>query len=266
MSTGLPGPATSPGTFPGPGFPDGSPGIARGPGVPGSVGQDIVFYYGDGELDKLTTYRCAVLQPDFYRPAELAELAAGGVRLLGYLSVTEDVDPDPAPWHRPSRNPDWGGHFVHVGHPGWVAHVLGQATAALDAGFHGLFLDCLNVEFTYPEDLPHTLALIGALRAAAPDAYLLANRGFELLPQLGELVDGVLFESFSARWTDEGYAPWPPETLEVHAQYAERLLHLDIDLFALDYADTPALTEFARRRAERFGMVCSISDKALSRV
>ncbi|WP_018353049.1 hypothetical protein [Longispora albida] len=226
--------------------------------------RDIVFYYGAGELDKLAGYRCAVLQPQFYSRAELAEL--GDVRLLAYLSVTEDVSPDPAPWQRPERNPDWGGAFVDVSHPGWIAHVLGEARAALSAGFEGLFLDCLNVEFTYPEDLPHTLALIGALRAEFPSAYLLANRGFALLPELGGLVDGVLFESFSARWTDEGYALWPEDTLEVHAAYAERLLHLDVDLYALDYADSPALESFARRRAEQFGMVSSISDKALSRV
>jgi hypothetical protein len=46
-------------------------------------------------------------------------------------------------------------------------------------------------------------------------------------PRLAELVDGVVFESFSARWTDEGYAPWPPDVLEFHAQIAEELLQLE---------------------------------------
>ena len=86
------------------------------------------------------------------------------------------------------------------------------------------------------------------------------------LPRLAELVDGVLFESFSVRWTDDGYAPWPPDVLEFHAQIAEQLLHLQLDLYALDYADTPGLTDFAIRRARQFGMQCVVSDRALSRV
>ena len=64
-------------------------------------------------------------------PDELAWLRAREVQPLGYLSLSEDQGP-PAPWQRPERNPDWGGAFVHVGHPGWVEHVVGQAKAAMD--------------------------------------------------------------------------------------------------------------------------------------
>ena len=184
---------------------------------------------------------------------------------MGYLSLSEDQGP-PAPWQRVERNPDWGGAFVHVGHPAWVEHVVGQAKAEMAAGFAGLFLDTLNVELTFPEDVPHLLTLIAAIREEAKPRYLLANRGFGLLPRLTELVDGVLFESFSARWTDEGYAAWPPDVLEYHAQIAEQLLQYDVDLYALDYADTDGLAEFARRRAGQFGLSCFVSDRALSRV
>lgn len=144
--------------------------------------------------------------------------------------------------------------------------MVGQARDALAAGFSGLFMDTLNVELTWPEDVPHLLTLVGAIRSVAGSKYVLANRGFGMLPQLGELVDGVVFESFSARWTDEGYAPWPADVLEFHAQIAEQLLQLEVDLYALDYADTPGLTDFAIRRAHQFGMQCVVSDRALSRV
>lgn len=225
----------------------------------------ICFYYGNGRLTELAEYPRVVLQPDFYTRAELAFLAERGVQTLGYLSLSEDQGP-PAGWQRSERNPDWGGSFVYVGHPQWVEHVVGQARAAMDLGFAGLFLDTLNVELTFPEDVPHLLTLVAAVRAEAAPGYLLANRGFGMLPRLAELVDGVVFESFSARWTDEGYASWPPDVLEFHAQIAEQLLRLQLDLYALDYADTPGLTEFAIRRAHQFGMQCVVSDRALSRV
>jgi hypothetical protein len=225
----------------------------------------IAFYYGADQLDRLTGYQRVVLQPYAYSPAELAGLRGHGAQPLAYLSLSEDQGP-PASWQRPDRNPDWGGAFVHVDHPGWVEHVVGQARAALEDGFAGLFLDTLNVELTFPEDVPHLLALVAALREQAGTSYILANRGFALLPQLAELVDGVLFESFSARWVQSGYAPWPPDVLETHAQIAERLLAFDIDLYALDYADSDRLAAFAARRAIQFGLHSFISDRALSRL
>ncbi|MEV6964135.1 NAD-dependent epimerase/dehydratase family protein [Hamadaea sp. NPDC051192] len=232
---------------------------------PGRKRKPIAFYYGNGQLDRLTEYRTVVLQPDFYRARDLLYLGQRGVRTLAYLSLSEDQGP-PAPWQRDDRNPDWGGHFVHVDHPGWVDHVLNQADTALAMGFDGLFLDTLNVELTYPEDVPHLISLITAMRAMAGSAYILANRGFGMLPELAELVDGMLFESFSVRWVEDGYAPWPQDVLEHHAQIAEGLAELGLDLFALDYADSDGLAAFAARRAEQFGLEVFVSDRALSQL
>ena len=182
------------------------------------------------------------------------------------MSLSEDEGP-PAPWQRRDRDPDWGSARVHLDDPRWTRHVTRLATTALEAGFQGLFLDTLNVEWTHPEDIPHLLALVATLREVAGQAYLLANRGFALLPTLAELVDGVVFESFSVRWLPgDGYAPWPPDVLEGHAQVAERLLGFDLDLYALDYAEDAALATFAERRAHQFGMSCFVSDRLLSRL
>jgi UDP-glucuronate decarboxylase len=231
----------------------------------GSGRRPIAFYYGQGRLDRLVDYHRVVLQPDFYRPDEVAHLRRHGVAPLAYLSLSEDQGP-PAPWQRDDRNPDWGGSYVHVGHPAWVEHVVAQATDAIARGFTGLFLDALNVEHTFPEDGPHLLRLIETLRDRVGSAYLLANRGFALLPRLAEVVDGLLFESFSVRWTDSGYAPWPEEILDHHAAIAESLQAYDLDLYALDYADSQGLADFATRRAQQFGLRLFISDRALSRV
>lgn len=232
-------------------------------GEPGRL--PLCFYYGAGQLAALSRYRRVVLQPEFYPSSELGYLVERGVQPLAYLSLTEDQGP-PAAWQRPERNSDWGGAYVHVGHPGWTSRVLGQAGAALAGGFQGLFLDTLNVELTFPEDLPRLLALVAAIREQAGTRYLLANRGFGLLPRLAELVDGIVFESFSARWTQTGYASWPPNVLEVHGQIADDLQAFDVDRYALDYADSPGLAEFAMRRAREFGLECVVSDRTLSQV
>lgn len=230
-----------------------------------TIDRPVGFYYGSGELERLTRFDRVVLQPDAYTSAELAQLRGEGTRPLAYLSLSEDVGP-PAPWQRDERNPDWGGAMVVIGDQRWVEHVVAIAEAALDAGFTGLFLDQLNVEFTYPGDLPDLLALITTLRGLPRSGYMLANRGFAMLPELADVVDGILFESFSARWTDTGYASWPHDVLDFHGGVAEQLRLLDVDAFALDYADAEHLSEFARRRAARFGMPCFVSNKALSRI
>lgn len=226
-------------------------------------GEPIAFYYGTNQVDRLAAFGRVVLQGDAYSEQDIASLVVRGVRPLCYLSLTEDVGP-PAEWQRDDRNPDWGGRFIHVGHPGWSEHVLNQARAMRRLGYRGFFLDTLNIELTYPDDLPHLLTLIAAIRELSYPDYLLANRGFGLLPQIADLVDGVLFESFTSRWVEGGYAPWPPDVLDVHARYAEMLLGLDVEVFALDYADTPRLAEYARERAARFGMPCFVSIRDLS--
>ena len=99
----------------------------------------ICFYYGDGRLAELAGYQRVVLQPGFYQPDQLRYLAEQDVQALAYLSLSEDQGP-PAPWQRQERNPDWGGAFVHVGHPLWVAH-------AVDAWF-----DAAYVGGDYPRD------------------------------------------------------------------------------------------------------------------
>jgi hypothetical protein len=225
-------------------------------------GEPIAFYYGANHIDRLAMLDRVVLQADAYTKQDITSLVSKGVQPWGYLSLTEDVGL-PAEWQRADRNPDWGGAFVHVGHPGWSEHVLRQVRAMRRRGFQGFFLDTLNIELTFPQDLPHLLTLVAAIRELTYPNYLLANRGFGLLPDLAELVDGVLFESFTSRWLDSGYAPWPPDVLEVHSRYAEMLLGLDIEVYALDYADTPALAGFARERAAMFGMSCFVSTRDL---
>ncbi|MER3484254.1 MAG: hypothetical protein C4332_15015 [Meiothermus sp.] len=234
--------------------------------TPKSSSKPIAFYYGAGELPKLIQYQRVVLQSDFYSAGEIAWLRSHDTFPLAYLSLSEDTGP-PAHWQRERRNPDWGGAYVWVSHPDWVSHVLGQAKQALKKGFLGLFLDTLDIADVLPEEAPHMLTLVAALREETQPAYLMANRGFTLMPRLAEFVDGLLFESFSVAWTREGsYAAWPQPILETHARIAEQLLQTDLEVFALDYADTPDLEAFAHHRAHQFGMQLFVSDKALSRV
>lgn len=224
----------------------------------------IALYNGSGRVGDLLGFRRVVLRPDRYAPHELADLAQGGTQALAHLTVSADLG-RPAR-QQPRRSPERGTALVLTDHPGRADRVTAEAACALEAGFAGLFLDFLDVERSRPEDVSDLLGTVADLRRLAGRAYLLANRGFAMLPRLAELVDGVLFESFSTRWTAGGYAAWPAEVLDSHAETAETLLGYDLNLYALDYAAEPSLAAFAERRARSYGMTTFVTDHALSRL
>ena len=110
------------------------------------------------------------------------------------------------------------------------------------------------------------LELVARLRKLARGRYVLANRGFSLLPELAELVDGFLFEAFSSTWRGKRYAALPPRDLLHNVLTAHRLQATGRDLYSLDYALTPQLVAFARERALQHGFTPLISNRDLTRL
>lgn len=223
--------------------------------------RDLAVYYGQGRVRKLGTFQTVVLQAGHYSPAQVRRLQARGVRTLAYLSVGEDPTPTPTPWPRRSANATWNTWHVEVAHPAWRAHLLAQAGQYL-RHHDGLLLDTLDGTFLFPEDRPALLDTVRILREAFPGAYLLANRGFDLLPDLTSLVNGVLIESFSTTWED-GYRPLHPHELDYTSAMLRRLQGTGLDVYALDYARTPHQRRVARRRADEFRIPTFISDREL---
>lgn len=229
----------------------------------------LLVYYGFGRVDALARAGCVALQPGHHSAAELTTLRSEGVRPLAYLSLGEDTG-TPAPWQRAERNLEWGGHYVDVAHPGWLARCLDGAGRARELGFDGLLLDTLDAvdaPGASPSDRPAMLALLSRLRADWSEAYLLANRGASLLPEMAGLVDGVLFESFSCRWTDLGPRWLSRSELAWTRDWAKHVRRLGLDGFALDYAvGRPDLARKARARAMRLGLPCQVAARELDTI
>jgi hypothetical protein len=190
-----------------------------------------------------------VLQPWAYTPEELQALAP--TEPLAYLSLGEDPDPE-GPWHVGATNPLWGTRIVDPAHPGWVTRVVECALLYLTKGFKGLFLDTLDQAAATNRGA--ALRLILELRWAIGPHYLLANRGFALLPHLAELVDGIVFEGFSTTW-EGGGRPLPRSLLRANAAWAGLLARFPWQRYSLDYAPQAKLARFASRRALHHGLV-----------
>jgi hypothetical protein len=226
---------------------------------------DLFVYYGLAGIRTLARYRRVVLQRLHHRPDELGALVASGTEALAYLALGEDTGP-PAPWHRAQQNPWWGGHYVDVADPGWRRRALDRAERSLERGFAGLFLDTLDTHQLFPADREPLLALVADLRAlVGGSAYLLANRGLALCHELAPLVDGFVFEGYSTTWID-GYRALPDTELLLNVRLLQELQLTGRDLYALDYAEAPALARFAHARAATHGIPCQVSNRELTRL
>ncbi|ANE43663.1 hypothetical protein SU48_07660 [Deinococcus puniceus] len=224
------------------------------------------MYYGPATRQAVSTlggFDVVVLHPTLYAPADLQALRAGGTRVLGYLSVGEDhafgdvaCVPGSAPYHC-GVNAEWGSVVVDAGHPAWREVVLMRAEQVLEHT-DGLLLDTLD-----SADPAATLELVRALRAAAPQATLMANRGFGLLPGLTPLVQSVLFEAFSTTHSPR-LAAHDREGLAYTAHWLAVLRAAGLPVFALDYAAKPKLIAFARARAAQYAVPTFVTNRDLT--
>ena len=234
----------------------------------GPLRSSFFIYYGFDKLESLKHYKQVVLQPNHYSSDELTLLKENGTRPLAYLSLGEHfaAPGEQAVWQRPARNEDWNTQYVQAGHPAWRKHVRTSVSSYLDKGFEGFFLDTVEMVDVFPEDRSAMLSLIASLQQLTAGMPLVVNRGFSLLPELAGLVDAVLFEGFSTRWTSDGYEALSPDDLRWTQQVIKQVKRAGLTVYALDYSATPDLTSFARQRAAVFGLESLVSNRDLTEV
>jgi polysaccharide biosynthesis protein PelA len=227
----------------------------------------MVFYYGKGNMAALTRYTRAVLQPGNYTSLELNWLRRHGVETLAYLDMSGKGKGKPwQPKETKETANSWGKQFVRSGAT-WTQPVLEQVKTVFELGFAGVFLDTLESEEMTPLKRLEQLELIADVRSLASKNTLLANRGFQLMPELLDFVNGVVFEAFSTRWHPKGgYAVSPKHELAWSATIALELKRKQKPVYALDYADSAELKHFAKRRAEHFGFTSLIANRELTQL
>jgi hypothetical protein len=222
--------------------------------------QPFGVYYGQGRIDVLARFDTVVVQPEHHDDLVVRDLVRGGTRVLAYVSLGEDGVATDEPWHLPSRNLQWNTRYVRPNDQRWTRQVRERIEGC--SAYSGFFLDTIEMVDVHPEARADMLTLLGRVRRWAPDGYLLANRGFSLLPHLAKLVNGVLIESFSTTWLD-GYRKLDPQGLDFTAAMKTRVDHARLDVYGLDYAVTPTLTRFARQRAARLGVPTFVTTRDL---
>lgn len=178
---------------------------------PASDLPSVAFYYGPNPpLADLRAFDIAVVEPAFVPdPKRHARSPAEGTHeLFAYVSLGEVQPTRPYYGELPAGairtdNPAWGSRVIDQASPGWQDFFLHRIITPLwEQGYRGFFIDTLDsyqlFAKTDAERETQTAAMIRTLQAIKqryPQARLILNRGFELLPVIAPLTFAVAAES-----------------------------------------------------------------------
>ena len=244
---------------------------------------NIAWYYGDKPpVGQLRAFDAVVVEPDHdFNPAQFK---TPSTQWLAYVSVGE-VTPErrwykelPKAWLSGS-NDAWASRVVDQAQPEWPTFYVDHVIKPLwDRGYRGFFLDTLDSyqliaknDATRVAQEAGMVRVIRAIKARYPDAKLVFNRGFEILPQVHDLAYAVAFESLYRGW-DQGAKQYrvvndaDRDWLMGQARKIRDEYHLPV--IAIDYCP-PADRACARDTAKRIkaqGLIPYVTDPALSTI
>jgi hypothetical protein len=250
----------------------------------------IAFYYGaNPPLADLRAFDIAVVEPAHVPdPRRHAHAEKDGAHeLFAYVSLGE-VQPS-RPYYRDlppgalrGANEAWGSRVIDQAAPGWTEFFLSHIIAPLwESGWRGFFIDTLDsyqlFAATDAERAAQAQALSRTLREFKrryPEARLILNRGFELLPEIADITFAVAAESLYQGY-DAARARYRPVSNEDRAWLLGQLETVRdryrLPVIAIDYVDPmePGARELARdtaRRIRNHGFVPWVADGKLESI
>lgn len=247
--------------------------------------RSIAFYYGpNASPAALAHFDAAVIEPDHgFTPPMPSD---GNARPIWYAYVSiGEVHPSrpyysamPPAWLH-GANDVWQSTIVDQASKGWPEFVVNRIVAPLwREGYRGFFLDTLDsyqlVATTEPARAAQQAGLVAVIRAIHtrfPGAYLILNRGFELLPDVHDIVDAVAFESLYHGWDQKAqrYVDVPAADRDwLLAQANTARTRFNLPVISIDYCDPndKACAADAVARIRALGIVPYVGDGGLQTV
>lgn len=174
---------------------------------------DTAFFYGSQvPVTELSIYDNIVVLPEHINTYQERRLFDIKARPIAYLSLGEVASNAQYADQIPKSlfqqyNEQWQSHVIDISQPAWHQYLLNKHIPKLmKQGYEGLFFDTLDSYTLLSQDteaLKHYRksleSLILSIRQQYPDIYIIANRGFELMPVIAKHINEVVAESlFSA--------------------------------------------------------------------
>lgn len=241
----------------------------------------IAFYYGKApQTALLSRFDMAVIEPDNgFDPRS----HAGKTRWLAYVSVGEVMHSRPYFRDIPKswivgRNREWQSEVIDSSAAGWSEFIVSRIIAPLwRAGYQGFFLDTLDsyqLVSRNDEDRQRyqqgLVAIIQSIHRNYPQARLILNRGFELLPTVHEQVYAVAFESLFKGWSEakQSYVDVPTEGREWLLAQVKMVKSYGVPVIAIDYCppEDASCAKALMRQIREQGLVPYVTDGGLGAI
>ncbi|CAN5269933.1 bifunctional glycoside hydrolase 114/ polysaccharide deacetylase family protein [soil metagenome] len=242
----------------------------------------VAFYYdANPPPSQLNTFNIAVVHPgSHFEPKQFNSSTRSA---FAYVSVGEVSALQVQQWKLPmhwliAHNEIWHNHVLDQSQPQWQNFFIEKIITPLwQQGYRGFFLDTLDsyqLANLKPSDRQKQIAglatLIQSINSKYPQAKIILNRGFELLPLVHTFVYAVAAESLFNGWNQKQqkyYAIAKPEQeallkeLKVAQQY-------NLPVIVIDYVDPkqPAKALEIIKKIQALNMIAWIADNNLTKI
>ena len=174
------------------------------------------------------------------------------------------------------KNPMWDTEVADLRREEYLDFLVDVVAKRIaERGFDGFFLDTLDSyrlvakEGEAEDFLRGEIALIKRLKERYPDMLILINRGFEIVEEVRDLIDGVVVESlFAGLDGDRRYVKVKEEDRRYLLPILEKIRSDGLPVIVIDYLP-PSRRRMAKdlvKRIRDLGFIPYVSDRELSRV
>ncbi|MDO8276635.1 MAG: bifunctional glycoside hydrolase 114/ polysaccharide deacetylase family protein [Burkholderiaceae bacterium] len=258
--------------------------VGAQPSLPAPPASYAFYYDQDIPWETLGAFDTVVVEPDHAQQSAWMHRLNPGSTVAAYVSVGE-IHPTRSyfakvrPEWKLGANTAWGSIVIDQTATDWHAFYLREVIEPLWArGFRAFFLDTLDsfnlvakTDEARSTQAAGLAGLIRAIKSAHPEARLIFNRGFEILPQVHGLAHAVVAESLFQGWDagNQSYREVPPQDRDwLLAQLRRCRDEYGLPVVAIDYV-APQQRELARETARRImalGITPWVSNPALNMV
>ncbi len=233
--------------------------------MPINADRSTAFFYGKPvPVDSLSHFKQVVVEPE--NMDNLDDLHAKGVKVFAYISIGEInrtrswYSEIPKKWLI-GNHEAWGSDIVDLTQKEWHDYLVNNYMTSLwEEGYRGFFFDTLDsyqkVVFDPEERMLQEKALgqlIQRIHQHFPKVNLILNRGFEVLPEVGQYVIAVAAESLFQGW-DQSKQKYFEVTESDRSWLLDKLNHArdqyKLQIIVIDYVDSNQ-SELAKKTAKQ---------------
>ena len=212
-----------------------------------------VFYGANLPTEILSQYSRIIVESGNVKPEELTALQENNSRVFAYVSVGE-VSPS-RPWFKHIKkdwilgdNKVWDSKVMDLSSAGWQDFILDSVVTPLwETGYKGLFLDTMDSFYLFAKDPKEQekqanalTELLQKIQKRYPDIRFISNRGFEVLPSIGNQLEAVVAESLFASW-DNGKKIYKETSTNDQEWLLNKLKTIkknsSVDIIIIDYVE-----------------------------